>query len=215
MEIKRIEIDCCEARMLPHFMSQKGIEYHKLSCVNWEADFSYLPSVEVAFAHDGENIFIHFKVQENSVRAVAEKDQDAVWQDSCVEFFSQPNPIDGIYYNLECNCTGKILLAAGDGRDNRERAPKEVTDSIMRWSSLGAEPFDEKKQITEWEVALIVPKSFYFLHEIESLSNMTIRANAYKCGDKLSVPHFVSLFSIKTNKPDFHRPEFFKELKLK
>ncbi len=37
-------------------------------------------------------------------------------------------------------------------------------------------------------------------------------ANFYKCGDKLTVPHFVTWNSIGTNKPDFHQPKFFGEL---
>ena len=34
----------------------------------------------------------------------------------------------------------------------------------------------------------------------------------YKCGDELPHPHFRSWKSIETEKPDFHRPEFFAEV---
>ncbi|MBR3471266.1 MAG: hypothetical protein IKH22_01600, partial [Prevotella sp.] len=34
----------------------------------------------------------------------------------------------------------------------------------------------------------------------------------YKCGDCLSVPHYLSLFPITTERPDFHRPEFFQDI---
>ena len=35
-----------------------------------------------------------------------------------------------------------------------------------------------------------------------------------KCGDDLTVPHFLSWNPIKTEKPDFHRPEFFGTVKF-
>ncbi|WP_407933754.1 carbohydrate-binding family 9-like protein, partial [Bacteroides cellulosilyticus] len=46
------------------------------------------------------------------------------WEDACVEFFSIPAG-DGIYYNVECNCVGTLLIGAGGGRSNREHAPQE------------------------------------------------------------------------------------------
>ena len=36
-----------------------------------------------------------------------------------------------------------------------------------------------------------------------------LKANFYKCGDKLSVPHYLSWNPVTTEKPDFHRPEYF------
>jgi hypothetical protein len=42
-----------------------------------------------------------------------------------------------------------------------------------------------------------------------SLSGLRAKANFYKCGDGLTVPHFVTWAPISTEKPDYHRPEFF------
>lgn len=191
-----------------------------LECVNWPEQYPYKPEVKVQIKKDDDNLYIHYRVREQSVRAVAEADQGRVWEDSCVEFFCQPNPEDGIYYNFECNCAGKLLLCAGDSRHDRERAPKEVTDSVWRYASLGYEPFEERfpndecrmqnaELGIEWEVKLRIPKTAFFKHNIQSLSDIRLKYNVYKCGDLLSVPHFVSLFPITTEKPDFHRPEFF------
>ena len=36
--------------------------------------------------------------------------------------------------------------------------------------------------------------------------------NLYKCGYNLSHPHFLSWRPIRTEKPYFHRPEFFGEV---
>jgi len=209
MKVQYIDISPCEAREVPRVMSSHNVEYHSLACVNWHDEYPYLPSVEVAMAHCGDALFIHYRVSEQSVRAVALRDQDAVWEDSCVEFFSQPNPDDGIYYNIECNCAGRLLLAAGASRSGRESAPASVTDSISRWSSLGSSPFEERVEPTEWQLALVVPAKVYFRHDVGTFAGLHIRGNVYKCGDRLTVPHFVSLFPIGTPSPDFHRPECF------
>ena len=38
--------------------------------------------------------------------------------------------------------------------------------------------------------------------------------NFYKCGDATEMPHYLSWNPIQTERPDFHRPEFFGELYL-
>ena len=49
----------------------------------------------------------------------------------------------------------------------------------------------------------------YFKHQITNLDGKTVRANFYKCGDKLQTPHFLSWNPIGLEKPNFHCPEFF------
>ena len=212
MTVKKLTASCTQAQQVPQMMKEQGVEYHDVKCVNWPGEYPYCPQFDVAIAHDGDNIYIHYRVTEQSVRAVAEKDQDAVWQDSCVEFFSKPSAGCKNYYNVECNCTGKILLATGPVRENRERAPEEVTSAIKRWASLGEAPFDERMGETSWQVALIIPRTTYFKDEVTSLDGLHALANFYKCGDKLTVPHFISMYPIDAKKPDFHRPDCFREL---
>ena len=65
-----------------------------------------------------------------------------------------------------------------------------------------------------WEVALIIPASTFFLHELGSFAGRDIRANFYKCGDLLQTPHFLSWNPIDLPKPDFHCPQFFGLLHL-
>ena len=175
--------------------------------MNWKA-FPYQPEVQFRIAHTDDAILIHYKVKEASVRAVATGDNGAVWEDACVEFFSVPAG-DGIYYNVECNCVGTLLIGAGGGRSNREHAPQEVMDKVQRWSSLGRESFEERVGAYNWELALVIPYSAFFKHQITSLDGKTVRANFYKCGDKLQTPHFLSWNPINLEKPNFHCPEFF------
>ena len=111
--------------------------------------------------------------------------------------------------------TGRIILiGVGPARNGREHAPKEVTDLVQRWSSLGDTPFEERVEETDWEVALIIPYAVFFKHQIESLDEKEIKANFYKCGDELQTPHFLSWNPIKIENPDFHRPDFFGTLEF-
>ena len=140
--------------------------------MNWAA-FPYTPDVEFRIAHTEDAILLHFKVREASVRAVAGHDNGPVWEDACVEFFSVPAD-DGVYYNMECNCAGTLLIGAGAGRGNRQHAPQEVLDKVQRWASLGREAFDERVGECAWEVALVIPYSAFFLHDITSLDGKTL-----------------------------------------
>ena len=180
--------------------------------VNWPEAFPCKPLMVATVEKSDEDIRLNYYIKEQSVRAVAQRDNENIWEDSCAEFFILPNPADGIYYNFECNCAGKLLIGAGATRQGRERAQQEVTALVERHSSLGSEPFGEKLGETEWELSLRIPKEAFFKHQFASLKDVPLLCNIYKCGDKLSVPHFVSLFPIAAEKPDFHRPDCFRLL---
>ncbi|MBR5053205.1 MAG: hypothetical protein IKW91_08270 [Bacteroidaceae bacterium] len=197
---------------IPAVLSAAGISYTSISNVNWPNEFPYKPKVEFAAAHTGDALLLHYRVEEQSVRAVAEKDHEHIWEDACVEFFVMPVEADELYYNIECNCTGKLIVAVGEGRDGRKPAPAEVMRKIDRWASLGTEPFDVRNEPTKWEVALRVPITTFFKHKFESFEGLVAKGNVYKCGDNLPVPHFISWSPIKTENPDFHRPEFFGQM---
>ncbi len=205
--VKKTDLQTPEAAQVPQLLNGMAAEWHGIDCLNWP-DFPYRPKVAVRMAHNGEALFLHYRVEEQTVAAVAEGDNGRVWEDSCCEFFCQPAN-DDYYYNLECNCVGTVLLAAGKEREGRERAPQEVLAEIGRWSSLGRKPFAEKAAPHQWELCLTVPVRCFFKHDLSSLGGQAIRANFYKCGDRLQQPHFLSFYPISLPKPDFHRPDFF------
>lgn len=207
LNVKKVSAANIPVESVPALLDEEKIDFEPVNTVNWTA-FPYCPDVAFRIAHTEDAILLHFKVKEASVRAVAGKDNGSVWEDACVEFFSVP-AADGIYYNVECNCAGTLLIGAGAGRADRQRAPQEVLDKVQRWASLGREPFEEKVGERSWEVALVIPYSSFFLHNITSLDGKSIRANFYKCGDKLQTPHYLSWNPIELEKPNFHCPEFF------
>ena len=183
----------------------------KLKCNNWASDFPYTPEVTARLWHNDKTLFINYNVKEENIAALAVSDNGEVWKDSCVEFFFAP---DGNgYYNLEANCTGKVLLSHRLGRkENVEYATSEVLDKITRDPSLGKIEFTQKKSDGPWSLQLAIPVSTFFKHGLNSFNGLKARCNIYKCGDDLLKPHFLSLFPINTPQPDFHRPEFFGEI---
>lgn len=212
LTIKRVSAAHLPVEAIPALLDQEKIDFQPVATVNWE-EFPYRPSVQFRLAHTDDSLLLHFQVREASVRATAPADNGRVWEDSCVEFFSVPAG-DGVYYNLECNCAGTLLVGAGAAREGRQRAPQAVLDRVQRWASLGREPFAERIGACSWEVALIIPASTFFLHELGSFAGCDIRANFYKCGDLLPTPHFLSWNPIDLPKPDFHCPQFFGLLHL-
>lgn len=207
LNVKKVSLANVSVENVPALLDEEKVPFQPINTVNWKA-FPYQPEVQFRIAHTDDAILLHYKVREASVRAVAAGDNGAVWEDACVEFFSIPAG-DGIYYNVECNCVGTLLIGAGAGRNNREHAPQEVMDKVQRWSSLGRKAFEERVGECSWELALVIPYSAFFKHQFTNLDGKSIRANFYKCGDKLQTPHFLSWNPIELEKPDFHRPEFF------
>lgn len=186
----------------------REVRSERIACLNWPEAFPYRPEVSFDIFHTGDALHLTFRVQEQAVRAVCAADREHVWEDSCVEFFFVPRE-DGLYYNLECTCTGKLYLCRGEGRHGRETLPEWAYSGILRRPSLGTEPFGLLEEPTAWELALVIPASTFGL---ETFSGLHARGNFYKCGDRLPVPHYVSWAPIATPKPDFHRPEYFDEL---
>lgn len=192
---------------IPGWLDSLKEEFQTIGTVNW-AEYPYRPEAAFRIVATDRGFVVNYRVKEQSVAAVAQGDCGPVWEDCCVEFFSSPAD-DGVYYNVECNCVGTILVAAGKDRHERTFAPKEVLESVERWASLGRENFEERTGETEWQVVLLIPYSVYFQHEIKQVEGMKIRANFYKCGDHLQTPHFLSWNPIEVEQPDFHRPEHF------
>jgi hypothetical protein len=185
---------------------------HPVETVNWET-FPYRPEVKFNIAWGDREIYIKYYVRETNVKAEKTLTNEMVCEDSCVEFFVSPAD-DGIYYNLECNAIGTVLMGSGHGRHDGVRADASVISGIRRLTTMGAEPFAEISGDIRWSVTLAIPLETFFQHEIGDLRGKSFRANFYKCGDKLSNPHYVTWNPIGTEKPDYHRPEYFGRLKF-
>lgn len=210
MKVQKINQTIADATEVADILDKAGVDYNPIANVNWEKEFPYKPDVKFRIAYTDNSILIDYVVDEKSVRAVAQKDGDNIWEDSCCEFFFKPEGSKD-YYNVECNCAGTLLVAKGPDRNNRTWFAPEEMAKIKRYASLGREPFEEKDSNEPWHLSLIIPLSIY---GIKSLDGTTGMANFYKCGDNLTTPHFLSWAPINVPTPNFHLPEFFQKLEF-
>lgn len=182
----------------------------RIACCNWAASYPYAPEVSFRMFHTGPWLMVRFDVSERYTMARVTGDNGEVWTDSCVELFIAPDA--SCYYNFETTCVGRMLLAHHLSRHEGESAPAEVLAGVRRYPSLPfGETFEEREGDNRWTLTLAIPPQALFCHRIDDWSGMHVRMNLYKCGDRLSHPHFLSWMPIHTEKPDFHRPEFFAE----
>lgn len=187
--------------------------WYRLGCLNWEGDYPYAPDVQFRLWHDGEHLYIEYQVSERTVRALQDQPGQAVFKDSCVEFFIMPAPLtDRHYYNFEWNAGGVLYLACRTSRQDPEPAPPQVLASVRAESSLGPAPFPERPFEGTWTMKVTIPCSALFRAGIQTWEGLRAKANVYKCGDGLQVPHFLTWAPIDTPAPDYHRPEFFDDV---
>ncbi|MGM9873142.1 MAG: carbohydrate-binding family 9-like protein [Muribaculaceae bacterium] len=182
-----------------------------ISCVNWREVSPYRPMATYSIAYSTHYIYIDFLTRCNYLRAVNTADQSPVSQDSCVEFFIDPLG-DGHYWNFEFNCIGAINASHRRERPKPTRLTSEELATVKRYASCGNKPFCEVSGLFTWDLLVAIPLKLIGL-DAEAMPT-TARANFYKCASATSEPHYLSWHPIHTEKPDFHRPEFFGAIKF-
>lgn len=177
-----------------------------IDSVNWEKEFPYRPLSSFTIAHDGSNIYIDFFVRCNYLKAENYENNSPVSQDSCVEFFVAPKG-DNHYWNFEFNCIGTINASHRTERKNPTRLNDKELAQVIRYASCGNKPFQELEGIFSWNLLVIIPLSLIGVEY--NGSPIAMKGNFYKCASGCTQPHYMSWNPINTEKPDFHRQEFF------
>jgi len=181
-----------------------------IESVNWFHEYPYKPITLFNIARSNDALFIKYSVHGSMLRAIYTNDLDPVHEDSCVEFFCKI-PGNEFYMNFEFNCIGTCNASKRIGRnENVIRFTKSELARIERFSSLGRRVFNEMEGMFAWELTVKIPFDLMGI-DPEKLPEK-ITGNFYKCADGTDSPHFLSWNPIKTEKPDFHRPEYFGEL---
>ncbi|MBU2906782.1 hypothetical protein KO529_18425 [Arenibacter algicola] len=190
---------------------EKHVELEHVDLINWDK-FSYRPDVAFRIAHSNNAIWLKYYVKEKNILASVGDTNGPVARDSCVEFFMDPLG-NGNYYNFEFNCIGTVHLAYGPGRGQRQFVdPNTIRNLIEVQSSLGAQTFTERTGDFTWEMTIIIPAEVLTHNPEIKLKGLQSTANFYKCGDATSQRHYLTWNPVGTEKPDYHRPEFFGKL---
>ncbi|MDD5782256.1 MAG: carbohydrate-binding family 9-like protein [Muribaculaceae bacterium] len=212
IEVERVDsLDSMSLEDVSEYLEQNS-EKHSIECRNWADEFPYHPITAFAMAYSSRYLYVDFFVRGNYLRAVNWENNSPVYEDSCVEFFVK-HPEDKEYWNFEFNCIGTINASRRLNREQHTKLSDDVLDSIRRYASCGNRPFEEMEGLFPWSLTVAIPLDVINV----DINNAPVRlkGNLYKCGDKTSLPHFLSWAPIDAPKPDFHRPEFFGDIILK
>ena len=171
------------------------------------------PRVDVRLCWTAQNLYVHFDVYEAKIRVRFTRFQDPVYKDSCVEFFVDPFPEKNVgYINFETNAIGALLVAIGPDRHRRTPIPEADLTGFEIYSSV-KRPVSGYHGAEFWNLAYRVPLSLFVrYYGAEIKPGRSGLANFYKCGDETETPHYGAWSPVRTERPDFHRPEFFGRL---
>lgn len=178
----------------------------------------FRPVAHAKMMYDKDNIYVIFRVQDRYVRCIAEKFNDRVYEDACVEFFFSPDAnLPLRYFNLEVNCGGTPLMRYNIiPRKEFSMLEKEDFEKLEIAHSLPKIVDPEITEPVTWTVEYRIPLAL-----LKKFSNITHpepgvswRANFYKIAEKGSNVHFITWSVVEVEKPDFHQPRFFGELKF-
>lgn len=176
----------------------------------WDEN-GYKPHAEARVMYSDAGLHVYMRAWENEVRAVADY-CGRICQDSCLEFFVRPNMDVDRYTNIEMNPLGKFMCGIGRDRYGRFEASKLPLDGMnVQHSVQDAETFHGPM----WEIAYTVPADWMELwFGVRPHSGLEMRGNFYKCGDNARFEHYGMWNPVKSDHPDFHRPESFGKLIL-
>lgn len=201
-------LDELETEAVLHALEERG-ERRTIESLNWREQYPYNPLTSFNIAHSDNYIYIDFFVRCNYLRAVNYENNSPVSQDSCVEFFISPLGNEH-YWNFEFNCIGTINASHRSERANPTRLNCDELAQVLRYASCGTRPFQELEGLFTWNLMIKIPFSLIGL-KYEG-TPLATKGNFYKCASGTSQPHYLSWNPIETEKPDFHRPEFFGEI---
>lgn len=171
----------------------------------WGGEFRPKTYAQLAFVPE-KGFIARLTTYEKEPKAVYHENMDPVYTDSCLEFFARYKK--GGYINCEVNSNGAILSAYGESRENRVRLDK-ITG---KFPTVTVKKSKDKWQ-AEITVGLDIIKAVYGAAAFRE--NSVIYGNFYKCGDDCEIKHYGSFAPVGTEKPDFHRPEYFAKMTLK
>ncbi len=191
------------------FQIPGGLEEAPVTNYPWDPD-GFCPRSGAFAGWDEKGLHVFLYSLEPSPRMEVESDGGPVWEDSCLEFFLNPDPEHSDrYLNMECSPRPCFLLGLGTGRNDRIR---------LEGRPGCPEPEAVIAEGTGWSVKYLIPSGFLLEHfGVKLHAGLMMKGNFYKCGDRTPRPHFGMWNPADITRypePDFHRPENFGWIRL-
>ena len=178
------------------------------------------PRTSVRLLYNNEGIFGIFRVEDRYVRCIRTKYGEAVYKDSCVEFFVRPKPDKG-YFNFEFNCGGTLLCSyitdpeiIHDGFREYVLIPETEAQVIEIHHSMPQVVDPEIAEPAGWTLEFFIPFGLIgqYTGSLGDVTGQEWKANFYKCGDGTSHPHWASWQPLPEK--NFHLPKCFGSIRF-
>ena len=159
----------------------------------------FFAAARVGLSDRGINVLMYAK--EAPVRAKETKFGGMPCEDSCLEFFLCPFPEDGDkYFNIEINPIGTAHVGVGEGRHGRRVYDKPIEGLQINTCVSGA----------FWAVSFVIPNSLFVENFGKTpTSGAEMKGNFFKCSGHELHEHYGCWNHVGTERPDYHRPEYF------
>lgn len=167
--------------------------------------------IEFSIGYNREAMYVKFYVTENAHSATFKQHNEPVYKDSCVEFFIAIDD-SGNYYNFEFNSLGACLASYGKDRHARIKLDEQLIATIETttvWRSKLPE-----RNLYQWEITVAFTPAVFYFNNIQHFAPDSYKANFYKCGDDLPIPHYLSWNPVTSTVVDFHQSRYFGVLHL-
>ena len=173
----------------------------------WGDEYAPAAYAQMVF-REGDGFYVRMHCDEPGPKVTFTEFSDDVYLDSCLEFFADyvPNDDDERYVNIEMNAAGAFFASWSSGIG-------QYSETDMLKDAIKVEPL---KESDGWNVTVHVT--------LETLAKLypgaswtegsVIKCNFYKCGSGCVIPHYGVWSEIDLKNPNFHTPEFFKEVKI-
>ena len=199
MKYKVIKTDVIDPDINSHEWDRANVGY--IGFDRWK-EYSPSPITSFKLLRGPEGISLLMCSEEKNQRAECLEQNGMICQDSCMEFFFKPDPLDLNYFNFELNPKGILHLAIGNGRHGRT-----LIDESRETFKI-----QTKQREEEWAVKLYIPEAFV-LRYFKRIAPIC-KGNFYKCGDLTDHEHYGTWSEVEVEKPDYHVPDFFGRIEM-
>ncbi|MBP7274697.1 MAG: carbohydrate-binding family 9-like protein [Kiritimatiellae bacterium] len=187
----------------------------RIACFRPESS-AHRPRVSARLVWSADGLHGIFDVRDRDTRGVCRAFMDPVYEDSCVEFFVQPEGV-GPYFNFEFSGAGGWLASLV--RDPSRIGLGGLKDCVpldpARAGLIGIHstmPAGDTPGPVDWTLSFHLPWSVMDRGsgEPRPRAGAVWRGNFYKCGDRTPGPHWAAWAPVA--ELNFHLPACFGEL---